>query len=409
MIEWSDVHLDVRAALRKFVETQVRPHRKSLDAGSPPCELLRQLYDTLGLAQSAAERFDKTAAGLPFDDEQDPETRAAIGLLPLIELSRCSPGMVTALGVSVGLTAHAILAQGTKEQRRQWARDLLTLDRIGAWAITESTSGSDAFGGMRTVARPHDGGWLLSGSKTFITNGPYADTLVVIARIDDGGPSEGRPIGSFVLDGDQPGLVRSKPVRKMGMHASPTGELFLDDVVVGTDRLLGEKPATRTVKSGAAGSSRGGAKATFARERATVAAMALGIIERCLELCTGYARERVQFGNPTGSFQLIQQKLAFMEVARLNVEGLVFRYLTAAAQGRSLDLAEASAMKLYAAGAAVQTAMDAVQIFGGNGYMAEFEVEQLARDAKVLQIYGGTDEMQITHVASGLLKPSPDR
>lgn len=402
VIEWSDLQSEVRAQLRKFVDTQVRPHRESLDADTPPYDLLRQMYRTFGLAEMAAERFDQTASGQPYDDGHDPETRAALGLLPLIELSRCSPGMVTALGVSVGLTAHAILAQGTKAQRSRWARDLLTMDTIGAWAITESTSGSDAFGGMRTIARPHERGWTLSGSKTFITNGPYADTLIVVARIDDGGPADGRPVGSFVLDGNQPGLTRSRPLRKMGMHASPTGELFLDDVVVEQSRLLGMTVPKRAVKG--AGSSRGGAKATFARERATVAAMALGIIERCLELCTAYARERVQFGQPIGSFQLIQQKLALMEVTRLNVEGLVFRYLSAAAQGRSLDLSEASAMKLYAAGAAVQTAMDAVQVFGGNGYMAEFEVEQLARDAKVLQIYGGTDEIQITHVARGLLK-----
>jgi len=404
VIEWSDVQLEARAALRKFVDTQVRPHRESLDSGTTPYELLRQMYKTFGLAEAAAERFDNTSQGRPYDDGNDPETRAALGLLPLIELSRCSPGMVTALGVSVGLTAHAILAQGTREQRQRWGRQLLTLDTIGAWAITESTSGSDAFGGMRTLARPRGDGWVLSGSKTFITNGPYADTIVVIARIDDGGPADGRPVGSFVLDGDHDGLTRSNPLRKMGMHASPTGELFLDEVPVGTDRLLGGVLPTRIVKG--AGSSRGGAKATFARERATVAAMALGIIERCLELCIDYARNRVQFGQPIGSFQLVQQKLAHMEIARLNVEGLVFRYLTAAARGRPLDLAEASAMKLYAAGAAVQTAMEAVQVFGGNGYMSEFEVEQLARDAKVLQIYGGTDEIQITHVARGLLKTS---
>jgi alkylation response protein AidB-like acyl-CoA dehydrogenase len=401
-MEWSDVHLEMRAALRKFVETQVRPHRESLEYGEPPYELLRSMYKTFGLAEAAAERFDAIALGRPYDDGNDPQTRAVLGLLPLIELSRCSPGMVTALGVSVGLTAHAILSQGTAKQRRRWARDLLTLDSIGAWAITESTSGSDAFGGMRALARPHRDGWVLSGSKTFITNGPYADTLVILARIDDGGPSDGRPVGSFVLDGDQAGLTRSAPLRKMGMHASPTGELFLHDVVVSPDRLLGEAvPARRAT---GAQSSRGGAKATFTRERATVAAIALGIIERCLELCTAYARERIQFGRPIGSFQLVQQKLAHMEVARLNVEALVFRYLSAAAQGRALSLAAASAMKLYAAGAAVQTAMDAVQIFGGNGYMSEFEVEQLARDAKALQIYGGTDEIQITHVARDLLK-----
>jgi alkylation response protein AidB-like acyl-CoA dehydrogenase len=404
VIEWSDVQLEARAALRKFVDTQVRPHRESLDSGTTPYELLRQMYKTFGLAEAAAERFDNTSLGRPYYDGNDPETRAALGLLPLIELSRCSPGMVTALGVSVGLTAHAILAQGTREQRQRWGRQLLTLDTIGAWAITESTSGSDAFGGMRTLARPRGDGWVLSGSKTFITNGPYADTIIVIARIDDGGPVDGRPVGSFVLDGDHAGLTRSNPLRKMGMHASPTGELFLDEVPVDTDRLLGGVVPTRIVKG--AGSSRGGAKATFARERATVAAMALGIIERCLELCIEYARNRIQFGQPIGSFQLVQQKLAHMEIARLNVEGLVFRYLTAAARGRPLDLAEASAMKLYAAGAAVQTAMEAVQVFGGNGYMSEFEVEQLARDAKVLQIYGGTDEIQITHVARGLLKTS---
>jgi acyl-CoA dehydrogenase len=403
-MEWSDVHLEMRAALRKFVDTQVRPHRESLETGEPPYELLRHMYRAFGLTEAAAERFDTIALGRPYDIGGDPETRVALGLLPLIELSRCSPGMVTALGVSVGLTAHAILSQGTAEQRRRWARDLLTMDKIGAWAITESTSGSDAFGGMRSLARPHRDGWVLSGSKTFITNGPYADTLVVLAQIDDGGPAYGRPVGSFVLDGDQPGLTRSAPLRKMGMHASPTGELFLHDVVATRDRLLGEAVPVRRATGTL--SSRGGAKVTFTRERATVAAMALGIIERCLELCTAYARDRIQFGKPIGSFQLVQQKLAHMEVARLNVEALVFRYLSAAAQGRALSLGAASAMKLYAAGAAVQTAMEAVQIFGGNGYMSEFEVEQLARDAKVLQIYGGTDEIQITHVARDLLKTS---
>jgi acyl-CoA dehydrogenase len=401
VIEWSSEQLEARGALRRFVDSEIRPHRQDLDAGEPPYELLRQMYKSFGLAEAAAERFDAAAQGRRYDDGNDPETRAALGLIPLIELSRCSPGMVTALGVSVGLTAHAILTQGTPDQRARWARDLLTLEAIGAWAITETTSGSDAFGGMHTMAHPHDDGWVLSGSKTFITNGPYADTLVVIAKVDDGGPADGRPVASFVLDGDQPGLTRSRPLRKMGMHSSPTGELFLDGVRIGRNRLLGGVVPSRRKAGGP--SSRGGAKATFARERATVAAMALGIIERCLELCTSYARDRIQFGSPIGSFQLVQQKLAYMEVARLNVEGLVFRYLSAAANGRALGLAEASAMKLYAAGAAVQTAMEAVQVFGGNGYMSEFEVEQLARDAKVLQIYGGTDEIQIAHVAKALL------
>jgi alkylation response protein AidB-like acyl-CoA dehydrogenase len=165
---------------------------------------------------------------------------------------------------------------------------------------------------------------------------------------------------------------------------------------VGKDRLLGE---TEDV----AGGGREGAKATFSIERTGVAAMALGIIEQCLELCVAYAKERVQFGHPIGEYQLIQEKLARMEVARLNLENLVFRVIESSAAGRGFTLAQASAMKLYAARAAVEVSMEAVQLFGGNGYMSEFKVEQLARDAKVLQIYGGTDEIQITHIARDLL------
>jgi alkylation response protein AidB-like acyl-CoA dehydrogenase len=131
--------------------------------------------------------------------------------------------------------------------------------------------------------------------------------------------------------------------------------------------------------------------------------MALGIVERCLELSVEYAKQRVQFGKPIGEFQLIQDKLARMEVARMNLQNLVFRVIEGASVGRAMTLAEASAMKLYAARAAVEVAMEAVQVFGGNGYMAEYQVEQLARDAKVLQIYAGTDEIQIGAIARDLL------
>ena len=138
-------------------------------------------------------------------------------------------------------------------------------------------------------------------------------------------------------------------------------------------------------------------------ERTGVAAMALGIIERCLELCVPYAKERVQFGQPIGNYQLIQLKLANMEVARLNVENLVFRTLERSQSGKPMSLGEASALKLYSAQAAMSVALEAVQLFGGNGYMAEYEVEQLCRDAKVLQIYAGTDEIQVGHIARALL------
>ena len=131
--------------------------------------------------------------------------------------------------------------------------------------------------------------------------------------------------------------------------------------------------------------------------------MALGIVEQCLKLCTEYAKTRVQFGRPIGEFQLIQLKLAKMEVARMNIQNLVFRQIELAAEGKSMTLAEASACKLYSAQATMEVTIEAVQLFGGNGYMAEYQVEQLCRDAKVLQIYGGTDEIQISQIARNLM------
>jgi alkylation response protein AidB-like acyl-CoA dehydrogenase len=138
-------------------------------------------------------------------------------------------------------------------------------------------------------------------------------------------------------------------------------------------------------------------------ERSGVAAMSLGIIERCLELSVDYAKSRIAWGQPIGEYQLIQLKLAKMEVARTNVQNMVFRHIETVAQGKSMTFAEASAMKLYSAQAATEVALEAVQLFGGNGYMAEYQVEQLARDAKVLQIYAGTDEMQVRAIARALL------
>jgi hypothetical protein len=318
-------------------------------------------------------------------------------LIPIIELCRVCPGMVTAMGVSMGLTAASIMSRGTIAQKERWVPELLTMEKVGAWAITEPNSGSDAFGSMLSTARRDGDEYVLNGSKTFITNGPYADTIVFICKLDEGNPPEERKILSFVLDSGMPGLEQSKPLRKMGMHSSPTGQLFLTDVRVGRDRLIGE---TEEVPSGG----RDGAKDTFSMERSGVAAMALGIIEECLELSVNYAKERVQFGQPIAQFQLIQEKLARMEVARLNVTNLVFRTIEMAKAGASLTFAAASAMQLYSARAATEVALEAVQLFGGNGYMSEYRVEQLARDAKVLQIYAGTDELQIVAIAKDLIR-----
>jgi alkylation response protein AidB-like acyl-CoA dehydrogenase len=409
MYEWSDEHLMLQGAMRDFIAKEIKPHLEELEHGDmPPYDILRKLYATFGMDQMALASFQKRierekriAAGEVDETDAERVGGGAMGdagftLIPIIELCRYCPGMVTAMGVSVGLTASAIMAKGTIAQKERWVPDLLTLKKIGAWAITEPGSGSDAFGSMASTARRDGDEYVLNGSKTFITNGPYADTIVFICKLDEGNDPKDRKVLSFVLDKGMPGLEQSKPLRKMGLHSSPTGELFLDDVRVGRDRLIGE---TEDV----AGGGREGAKATFMQERSGVAAMALGIIEQCLELSIDYAKNRVQFGQPIGEFQLIQLKLAKMEVARMNVQNLVFRTIELSKAGKSMTLAEASAMKLYSAQVATECALEAVQLFGGNGYMAEFQVEQLARDAKVLQIYAGTDEIQTSQIARSLL------
>jgi alkylation response protein AidB-like acyl-CoA dehydrogenase len=290
------------------------------------------------------------------------------------------------------------MGRGTLAQQERWLPDLVTYDKIGAWAITEPDSGSDAFGGMKSLLVRDGNDYILNGQKTFITNGPDADVVVAYAKLDegDGVDKRDRKVLTFVLDRGMEGFVQSKPFRKMGIHSSRTGELFFNNVRLGRDRLLGET-------EDAAGDGRASARSNFSAERIGVAAMALGVIEECLRLCVDYAKSRTLWGQEIGQFQLIQLKLANMEVARMNVRNILFRVIESAQSGKPISLPEASAIKWYCSQAATDVAMDAVQLFGGNGYMTEYRVEQLARDAKSLMIYAGSNEVQITHVAKGLL------
>jgi alkylation response protein AidB-like acyl-CoA dehydrogenase len=424
VFEWSEEHLMLRDAVRRFVVAEIEPRIDELEHGDlPPYGVIRKLISTFGMDALARDRFkrrmaaEREAEHTAIDSGPPAAKRApsdgdggaaAMTLIPIIELSRRCPGIVTAMGVSLGLAGGTVMSRGTIEQKERWGLDLLTFEKIGAWAITEPNSGSDALGGMLATARRDGDEYILNGNKTFITNGPYADTIIFYAKLDDGDGSDvrTRPVLTFVLDKGMPGLEQSKPLRKMGLHSSPTGELFLADVRAGRDRLLGDAGASgdpAVSPRGTHGGGRESAKANFVTERAGVAAMSLGLIESCLELSIEYAKGRSLWGRPISELQLIQLKLARMEVARLNVQNLVFRHIEMEAAGRSLTLAEASAMKLYSAQAASEVAMEAVQLFGGNGYMSEYRVEQLARDAKVFQIYAGTDEIQVTHIAKDLL------
>ena len=402
MYEWSEEHRAIIDVVRRFVDEEIRPHLDDLEHnGVPPYEILRTMYDTFGLKEMARDNFQrqldrKTSGAEPAKrDSFD----ASAQLISTIELCRVSPGLVTSLGVSTGLAAGTINKLGTPAQMQRWGLDLMTLDKIGAWAITEPDSGSDALGGMRTSAKRDGDDYILNGQKTWITNGPYADTLVVYAKLDDGSSTDirARKVLTFVLDRGMPGLEQAAPMRKMGQHGSPTGEVFMSDVRVGRDRLLGESEEPL-------GGGRQSARDNFVAERAGVAAMSLGIIEECVKLSIAYAKNRTLWGTPIGDYQLVQLKLANMEVARINVRNMVFAHIERSSRGALPTFAEASAMKLYAAQAACQVADDAIQIFGGNGYIAEFRVEQLSRDARVLRIYAGTDEMQVIAIAKDLIR-----
>jgi alkylation response protein AidB-like acyl-CoA dehydrogenase len=388
----------VRQTVRQWAERELVPKIDALERNEIlPYELMRKLGADFGMTEMARARFarlaerDAATARSREGTADDP----AMSMIVAMELSRYSPGFVLAFGASLGLAGGAIVAKATRDQLLRYAQPIFTMEKIGAWCMTEPGAGSDAFGGMRTVARPDGDFYVLSGEKTFITNAPHADIFVVYAKIDRGGDLRQRPMRAFLIERGAEGLETSKPMEKMGMRASPTGQVFLDEVRVHRSQLLGEVERTEAREQ---------ARDVFHGERTGMVPMTLGIIERCLEESLRYAKERVQFGRPIAEFQLIQDKLARMFVARANVRNLFFKLLNSHKDGARMTMAEASACKLYSARVATEVAMEAVQLMGGNGYMQEFTVERLARDAKLLQIGGGTDEIQIVTIARELLR-----
>jgi alkylation response protein AidB-like acyl-CoA dehydrogenase len=419
LLDFSEEHKLAAQLIRTWCATRLGPAVADLEDGkTPPYALMRELCATFGIAdmvraallkgrtegEPARDRAsnDPGRASSPGGDAGRASSRSAEGPLMAIlmmELSRFCPGFAMSFGASLGLCGGAILARGTADQRARFALPVMTMEKIGAWALTEPGAGSDAFGSMLTRARRVEGGWRLSGSKTFITNAPYADVFVVYARVDAGasagvGTDAATGVRAFVVERGALGLTTGGPMRKMGMHTSPTGEIFLDDVFVPGDQLLGGDDADNE---------RAAAKSSLKGERFGMTPMCLGIVDRCLEESVRYAKERVQWGQPIASFQLVQEKIARMYTARTVIQALLLRQLEADRAGVGLSVEEASASKLYCARTAMDVGMDAVQLKGGAGYMRDGIVEMLARDAKLLQIGGGTDEIQILRIAREVL------
>jgi alkylation response protein AidB-like acyl-CoA dehydrogenase len=308
-------------------------------------------------------------------------------VLVLEELSRADAGVGVTVAVHTSATTLPILSFGTEEQKSRFVPPLARGEQIGAFALTESGSGSDA-GSLRTTAELDGDGWTITGSKQWITNGSRAGTFVLFARTDTStaGP---RGISCFVLDAEHVRAVREE--EKLGLNSSTTSDLAIDGARVGRDRLLHEEGRGFRV-----------AMATLDGGRIGIAAQALGIAQAAYDFARGYAQERWQFGRRIADFQAIQWKLADMateiDAARL----LTYRAAWLKQQGRP-HTAEGAKAKLYASEMARRQTAEAIQILGGYGYTKEFPVERFYRDAKVTEIYEGTSEIQRLVIARSIL------
>ncbi len=330
--------------------------------------------------------------GIPFPPEYDGVGGSALStILAIEEISKFCVTSSLILAVQ-SLGSLPITLAGSDEQKRKFLPPLARGEQLAAYALTEPGSGSDA-GGMRTRAIRRGDQYIINGSKTFITGGSVADIIVLFARTDQDGDTPARDISAFVVEKQMPGFRVGKLEKKLGIRGSPTAQLFFEEMAVpAANRLGGDGDGFKI------------AMRVLDHSRPGIAAQALGIAEGALDLARRYARERKQFGQPISEFQGIQFMLADMatqvEAAR------VLTYASGDALDRRLpDITISSAMaKLLASDTAMRVTTDAVQILGGYGYLREFPAERMMRDAKITQIYEGTNEIQRFVIARELIK-----
>jgi alkylation response protein AidB-like acyl-CoA dehydrogenase len=367
---------EIQALAHELAEAEIIPNAGAWDRDHRfPKELFPKLADLGLMGVCVPEEYG--GAGADFLSY----------ILVLEELSRADAGVGVTVAVHTSATTLPILAFGTQEQKTRFVPPLARGEQIGAFALTESGSGSDA-GSLRTRAEPEGDGWTLTGTKQWITNGSVADTLVAFARTDPS-TAGARGISCFVLDGAHVRVTREE--EKLGLNSSTTSDLALEGSYVGRDRLLHEEGRGFRV-----------AMATLDGGRIGIAAQALGIAQAAYDVARSYALEREQFGRRIADFQAIQWKLADMtteiDAARL----LVYRAAWLKQQG-SPHTAEGAKAKLFASEMARRQTAEAIQVLGGYGYTKEFPVERFYRDAKVTEIYEGTSEIQRLVIARAIL------
>ena len=293
-------------------------------------------------------------------------------------------GLIFSLNAHLWSCVIPMLVFGSEEQKQHYLPKLCTGEFIGGNATSEPESGSDAYA-MKTTAVLRDGCYFLNGSKLFTTNAPVADVLIVFATVDPDNGSSG--ISAFLVDKGTPGVTVSPKVQKMGVRTSPMGELFLDNCEVPVEKRLGKEGAGLAIFALA-----------MEWERGFILANAIGAMDRQLKQCVKYARERKQFGQPIGKFQLVADKIVDMRVRLETARNLLYQTAWTKDQGRSIHM-EAAMTKLYISDCWVKSTMDAMQIFGGYGYMTEMGIEREVRDALGSKLYSGTSEVQRQIVA----------
>ena len=368
---FTDEHTQLRETINRWVSEEIVPHVDEWEAAR---EFPRELYVRAGELGFLGLKYPTELGGQGGDYVHDAvwaEELAAAG---------ASGGVGAGLGAHTGIATPPVHRFGTPDQHERFLRPAIRGERVAALGITEPGAGSDV-ASIRTMARPVDGGYVVNGSKTFITNGARADFLVcAVKTTEDGGH---RGISFLILEREMPGYEVVGKLEKMGWHSSDTAELSFTDVEVPAENLLGDENRGFYL-----------IMENFAWERLLMALGAVGAMRRLLGRAIGYAGEREAFGRPIGSLQAIRHKIAEIgvkaEVGRALTYHALRRYVAGEGQAVIPDVTKA---KLYTQRACVEVADECVQIFGGYGYMREYGIERALRDARLGPIGGGTDEV----------------
>ena len=367
----------LRNTIRSFAETEIRPHVMEWDESQHfPLDVFREM-GRLGML-GAVFPEELGGAGYSYIDYS----------IIVEEIARVDPSIALSLAAHVSLCTNHIFLAGNREQHERYIPKLASGEWIGCWSLTEPEAGSDA-GGTRTMAVDENGCWVLNGGKTFTTNAHIADVCVAMAMTDRAASSHG--ISTFIIERGAPGFRTGKKENKLGMRCSPTGEVLFTDCRLPATQLCGKRgegfvDSLRILDGG----------------RISIAALAVGLAQGAYEAALKYSKQRKQFGRFISEFQAIQNKLADMAT---QIDAARLLCLKAAwLKDHHLDYTQAGAMaKVFASKVAMDTTIEAVQIHGGYGYVKEYHVERLMRDAKITQIYEGTTEVQKIVISRGVL------